>query len=305
MPTVLVPLLLALDQTLKLWALEHLSPVPKPLLGDLLYLTLVRNTGAGFGLFQGQAPLLGLLSLVAAPLPAAEAPATLLAQPDKEIVADALTKDAKGAEWKIAKGKWERTAEGLRVEELPADNHGAAGRVPTKLQDFVAAFEFRLDGAKSVSLSINDAKEHVARVLITPTALRVQKDDHDHDGPDKSVLFLHQAEKFEAGTWHRVVLEMVGDTLVATIDGKISAFGRDDLFKAEKANPGFTCAGQSATFRHLVIWSAKAEPKASWKEASVKIAEAMKAAPKPAAPAAAAKAKAAKAKAKPAAEPAK
>ena len=32
MPTVLVPLLLALDQTLKLWALEHLSPVPKPLL---------------------------------------------------------------------------------------------------------------------------------------------------------------------------------------------------------------------------------------------------------------------------------
>ena len=47
MPTVLVPLLLALDQTLKLWALEHLSPVPKPLLGDLLYLTLVRNTGAG------------------------------------------------------------------------------------------------------------------------------------------------------------------------------------------------------------------------------------------------------------------
>ncbi|MGC8877410.1 signal peptidase II [Thermus sp.] len=64
MPTVLVPLLLALDQTLKLWALEHLSPVPKPLLGDLLYLTLVRNTGAGFGLFQGQATLLGLLSFL-------------------------------------------------------------------------------------------------------------------------------------------------------------------------------------------------------------------------------------------------
>ena len=65
-------------------------------------------------------PLLGLLSLLAAPLPAAEAPATLLAQPDKEIVADTLLKDGKAAEWKIAKGKWERTAEGLRVEELLA-----------------------------------------------------------------------------------------------------------------------------------------------------------------------------------------
>ena len=222
--------------------------------------------------------LLALVALVS-PLCAADAPATLLAQPDKEIVSDALTKDAKTAEWKIAKGKWERTAEGIRVEELPADKHGAAGRVPVKLQDFVAAFEFRLDGAKTISLSINDAKEHVARVMITSTSLRVQKDDHDHDGPEKSIIFLNQAQAFEAGSWHSVVLEMVGDTMVATIDGKISGFGSDDLFKAEKANPGFTCAGQSATFRNFVIWSAKAEPKASWKEVRVKIAEAMKAAP--------------------------
>ncbi|WP_243093496.1 signal peptidase II [Thermus thalpophilus] len=64
MPTVLVPLLLTFDQILKLWALETLSPVPKPLLGDLLYLTLVKNTGAGFGLLQGKASLLGWLSLL-------------------------------------------------------------------------------------------------------------------------------------------------------------------------------------------------------------------------------------------------
>ena len=243
--------------------------------------------------------LLALLAFVA-PLYAADAPATLLAQPDKEILSDTLIKDSKPAEWKIAKGKWERAADGIHVEELPADNHGAAGRVPMKLQDFVAAFEFRLDGAKVVSLSINDAKEHVARVMITPTAFRVQKDDHDHDGPDKAVVFLNQAQAFEAGTWHSVVLEMVGDTMVATIDGKFSGFGSNDLFKAEKANPGFTCGGQSATFRNFVIWSAKPEPKASWKEASAKIAEAMKAAPAPAAPAAKGKA-AAKGKGKAAA----
>ena len=118
--------------------------------------------------------LLALLALVS-PLAAAEAPSTLLAQPDKELVADALTKEAAAAQWKIAKGKWERNADGIRVEELPEDKHGAAGRVNTKLQDFVAAFEFRLDGAKSVSLSINDAKEHVARVLITPTSLRIRR----------------------------------------------------------------------------------------------------------------------------------
>ena len=240
--------------------------------------------------------LLALLAFVS-PLCAADAPATLLAQPDQEIVADALTKEAKAADWKVAKGKWERTDEGIRVEEIPADKHGAVSRVTQNLQDLVIAFEFRLDGAKSVSLSINAAKDHMARVAITPTTLRVQKDDHDHDGPDKAVVFLNAAQPFEAGTWHRVVLEMVGDTMVATIDGKVSAFGSDALFKTEKVNPGFTCSGQSATFRNFTLWSAKPEAKPSWKETSAKVAEAMAAAPKPAAPAAAAKGKG-KAKAK-------
>jgi hypothetical protein len=234
--------------------------------------------------------LLALLAFLS-PLGAAEAPSTLLAQPDNEIVADALTKDTAAADWKVAKGKWERTAEGIRVEELPADKHGAVSRVAQTLQDLVIAFEFRLDGAKSVSLSINATKDHMARVLITPTALRVQKDDHDHDGPDKAVVFLNTTHKFEAGTWHRVVLEMVGDTMVATIDGQTSAFGRDPLFLTPKVSPGFTCAGQTATFRNFALWSAKPEAKATWKDASVKIAEAMAAAPKPAAPAAKGKGK--------------
>jgi hypothetical protein len=234
-----------------------------------------------------------LLVLGMLPLHAGDAPATLLAQPEKELLSDGLMQESKAAEWKIAKGKWVRTAEGIKVEELPADNHGAAGRLNQKLGDFIIAFDFRLDGAKSISLSINDTKEHMARVLITPAAFRVQRDDHDHDGPDKAVIFLNQAEKFAAGSWHRVVLEMVGDTMVATIDDKFSGYGRDELFKTEKANPGLTCAGQSATFRNFSLWSAKPEPKTTWKETSAKVAIAMKAAP---APVAAAKAKAAKAK---------
>ena len=46
--------------------------------------------------------LLALLAFLS-PLSAAEAPATLLAQPDKELVADALTKEATAAQWKIGR----------------------------------------------------------------------------------------------------------------------------------------------------------------------------------------------------------
>lgn len=60
----LVPLLLVLDQVTKLWALEHLSPVPKPVLGDLLYFTLVHNTGAAFGILEGRSWVLGWASLL-------------------------------------------------------------------------------------------------------------------------------------------------------------------------------------------------------------------------------------------------
>lgn len=241
--------------------------------------------------------LLALLALVT-PLCAAEPPATLLAQPEKALVVDALTKDAEAAAWKVAKGKWERTAEGVRVEELPEDKHGAVSRLNQKLDGLVIAFEFRLDGAKSVSLSINAEKDHMARVAVTPTTLRIQRDDNDHEGPDKAVAFLTAAHAFEAGTWHKVVLEMVGDTLVATVDGKISGFGRSELFRTPKVNPGFTCSGQYATFRNFSLWSAKAEPKASWKETAEKVAADMAAMPKPAPVAAKGKAAAKKKAAK-------
>ncbi len=62
MSVFLVPTLIALDQIFKLWAQRYLDPVPDPFLPGL-YLTYVKNTGAAFGLFQGNGELLGWASL--------------------------------------------------------------------------------------------------------------------------------------------------------------------------------------------------------------------------------------------------
>ena len=62
MPTVLVPVLIALDQIFKLWAERFLDPVPDPFLPGL-YLTYIKNTGIAFGLLQGKSALLGWFSL--------------------------------------------------------------------------------------------------------------------------------------------------------------------------------------------------------------------------------------------------
>jgi hypothetical protein len=196
-----------------------------------------------------------------------EPPSTRLAQIEKLVLADAFTGTALAKEWKAVKGKWVPVDGTLRGAELKSDNHGAVVRTPLKLQNIVIAYDVKLDGAKTTSLSINGPKDHLARIIVAPNRFAVQRDDQDHDGPDKAVVFLAKPVKIEPGTWHSVVLEMVGDTLVGTLDGKIEGHGNDPTFAAkEKCMPGFTVAGESASFRNVRIYTAKPEPKADWKK---------------------------------------
>lgn len=196
---------------------------------------------------------------------APEPPPTLLAKPVSAMFQDAMTTEAKtDITWRQAKGKWTRSSSETVVAELESDKHGAVGRVPVKLNNFILAVDIRLDGAKSATISINDEKEHVSRVGLSPAGFFVRKDDHDHDGPDRPVIFFNSPEKIQTGQWHTVVLEMVGDTMVATLDGKLTGWGTDALFKAPKANPGLTVAGESAAFKNFQIWEAAPEAKDGW-----------------------------------------
>lgn len=182
----------------------------------------------------------------------------LLGIPGKVIYESALNA-APGAPWKAAKGAWELKDGVWRGSEKPEDKHGAVNRLPNKLADFIIEYEFKFEGAKSTSLSINATKDHMARIMITPASVTVQRDDNDHEGPDKAVIFARFTSDFKAGTWHKVHMEMVGDTLLGQVDDQI-AFGSNDLFKTEKMSPGFTVGGQSVDFRNFKISEATANP---------------------------------------------
>lgn len=181
----------------------------------------------------------------------------LLAIPGKVIYESKLD-TAPGAPWKAAKGKWELVDGVTRGSELEADKHGAVTRLPNKLQDFVVEYEFKFEGAKSTSLSINAVKDHMARISITPKSVAIQRDDNDHEGPDKAVVFARFPAELAPG-WHKVRLEMVGDMMLGKVDD-LAAWGASDLFKQEKAAPGFTVAGQSVDFRNLTIREATLNP---------------------------------------------
>lgn len=201
--------------------------------------------------------LASLASLAAA---ADEKP--LLAIPGEVIYQNKLD-TAPAAPWKAAKGQWELKEGVWRGSELEADKHGAVTRLPNKLSDFIIEYEFKFEGARTTSLSINAIKDHMARINITPKSVTVQRDDNDHEGPDKAVVFARFQADLAPGTWHKVRLEMVGDTMLGQVND-LTAWGSDALFTTEKASPGFTVAGQSVDFRNLTIRKASLNP--AWDE---------------------------------------
>ena len=236
--------------------------------------------------------LLPLALAAAVSTHAADAP--LLGIPGKVIFESKLDAGLP-APMKAAKGAWENASGILRGAEKPEDKHGAVARLPNKLGDFIAEYEVKLDGANTTTFTVNAVKDHMARIMIGKDFVQVQRDDNDHEGPDKAVVFGRFKANNEPGTWHKVRMEMVGDTMLGQVDD-IIGFGSNDLFKQDRMAPGFTVAGQSAEFRNFKITEATLNPE--WEKVKATLPRGKKAAPVARPGAAAGKAKKAAAKKK-------
>ena len=207
----------------------------------------------------------------------ASADEPLLAIPGK-VILDAKLSEGLAAPFKAAKGKWEASDGALRGSELEADKHGGVMRATQEMKDFIIEVEVKFDGAKSTSLSVNAKKDHMARISITPQSVAIQRDDNDHEGPDKAVVFHRVKADIKPGEWHKVRMEMVGDTMLGKVDD-IVGWGSNDLFNQVRANPGVTVAGQSMMFRNFKISEATKNPKWDELKATIKNEVAPAAAP--------------------------
>ena len=203
--------------------------------------------------------LVFLFSLAAFVVAGRAADKHMLAIPGKVLYQNKFD-EALGKPWKAAKGKWEVVDGVMRGSELEADKHGAVNRLQQKFSDFVIELEIKLEGARITTLSVNAVKDHMARIMISSNRVIVRRDDNDHDGPDKAVVFAVFPTKLKPGVWHKVRLEMVGDVMLGQV-GELVAWGSDPLFNTPKVNPGLTVSGQSVDFRNFVIREAKLNPK--------------------------------------------
>jgi hypothetical protein len=206
---------------------------------------------------------------------ASTAPVTQMLVPGKLILDEPFTA-ALGKEWKAAKGEWKPVDGALRGAEVAADMHGAVARRDLSTKDTVIAVAFKLDGAKVVSLSFNGAKGHISRVRVTPTGVSVQKDDQDgKNGPDKGAVLDTASVTIKPGEWHQLVVELRGPDILATLDGKHTAFGTHEAIAKDRTNLGLTVAGETASWKGLKVWEASG-PAKDWDETKKKLLAAKK-----------------------------
>lgn len=165
----------------------------------------------------------------------------------------------------------------LKGEQTRAD-HGAVGRVYRPMHNVRVAFKFMLDCSTTFNAVFDDQKHkgshagHICRVAFTPKQLRL---GDDKEGVMRNDIFAMRKDpaqkaaadkllegrgssspiKLEQKKWHEVVIEIVGDEMRVTLDGKEAGFLKSPgLAHEAKSSFHFTVNGPGVLFDELRIW---------------------------------------------------
>ena len=188
---------------------------------------------------------------------------TLMAEPGKVLVSDDFSSSTIDPAWKALKGKWQLVDGALKGVELKSDQHAAVVRRDLKVKDLVAQFTFKFDGGKQTSFSINGAKGHVCRVVIRQDGFSLVKDRDKKKAGDKPAVLAQRKVDIKPGEWHTMVVEVVGNDMVASLDGGKDkahvAIGSNPAINVEKGSIGFPTSGDGVVFDNVKIFEAQAK----------------------------------------------
>ena len=162
------------------------------------------------------------------------------------------------AGWNGKPGKWEMSDGAVKVSELPEDKHAAVRRHPLPpYHDAIFEFQFQLDGAKMIALSLNNKGGHVCRVSVNPNGTFLQVDQPNAKSELKAVRLAASTAKVEPGKWHKLVVEVRGPKMTAQIDDMAPISGENPRIDVEKTDFGIPVAGVSAKVKNVKVYAVK------------------------------------------------
>ena len=175
--------------------------------------------------------------------------APLLAKPGKLLFEDDFSRPDMKPKWNVGKGFWSVKDGVVSAAENPEDHHAAYAYITPNIdfKDAVAEFSFHFDGAKSVQLNMRDSRfrdshaGHIIRVQIQPTSVQLadwktgvmKNENYEKTSDPKTDPAVKKAiqEKikdktasfkvtFDPAEWHVARVEVAGDEMLLSIDGK-------------------------------------------------------------------------------------
>lgn len=156
------------------------------------------------------------------------------------------------------KGEWNVLHGVLVGKELAADKHAAVFNYQKKNRDSAVRFSFKLDGSTNgFHFSLNHAKGHLFRVMVSPTGLSVNLDKDKNDPASKAIVMANAKGNFEQGKWYTILIEMQGDKVAAQTDNGLTVEASHTSLNTDKPNYRFVMKGDSLSIDDLRIWEAK------------------------------------------------
>lgn len=211
--------------------------------------------------------LASTFALAADPIP----PVTQTCQPDKLIAAEAFDKPESFTKqkqpgtdgWRGGIGTWSiKDGAAYAVQESPSEKrpngHEAVCEHIVDLGDLVLTGEFKLGASPQIGFVCRDTNKpnhHLGRVVITPTAIWIQKMSGIAKETRREELKKIEV-KLDPNTWHRITVEVCGDRFFAKIDDH-TLEATHERFKDRKGRVGMVARAEGAQFRNLALWSAK------------------------------------------------
>ena len=142
---------------------------------------------------------------------------TLAISTERSVVLEETFDHPLSADWHWGLGTWTAKDGVLRGFESGERRHGPVKVHRLTMTNAVIECEFRLIGKASFAgIILNGAQErgHIVHLVMGKDHLRVLA----HPKKGESVELLKQDNPLTIDEWHRVRLELKGDTLTATID---------------------------------------------------------------------------------------
>ena len=148
------------------------------------------------------------------------------------------------------------------VQEGPSEKrpngHEAVCEHVVDLGDYLLTAEFKLGASPQIGFVCRDThnpNHHQGRVVITPTAIWIQKMSGIAKETRREELTKIPV-KLDPNTWHSITVEVCGDRFVARI-GKHVLEAKHERFRDRKGRIDFVARGEGAQFRAVSLWSAR------------------------------------------------